>query len=76
MSNCVIGPDAVAGPRFGFSVGAVMRAYRGWRLHGGPGGTGYQARRRNGKGREYGPRVTGRSLDALAEQIDAESAGE
>ena len=57
--------------RFGYDVTAWERAYPDYLLQGSGDGIGLVVRRRNADGRASGSPVRARTLDGLADQIDA-----
>jgi hypothetical protein len=59
------------GSRFGPNVTAWERAYPDYLLQGASDGIGLVAWRRNAKGRASGSPIRARTLDGLADQIDA-----
>jgi hypothetical protein len=65
--------DPTEGRRFGYNVTAWERAYPDYLLQGASGGNGFVARRRNADGRASGSPIRARTLDELADQIDASS---
>jgi hypothetical protein len=65
----IVPPDE--GSRFGYDVTAFERAYPEYLLQGSGDGIGLVARRRNADGRASGSPIWARTLDGLADQIDA-----
>jgi hypothetical protein len=63
--------DSTDGRRFGYNVTEFERAYPGYVLQGD--GNGLIAWRRNESGRASGSPIRARTLDELADQIDASS---
>ena len=66
MTGIVPPPE---GSRFGYNVTAWERAYPGYVLK--SDGNGLIAWKRNDKGRASGSQIRARTLDGLADQIDA-----